>query len=126
MRYRTVVLAISLVFAGLTALAAVSDVTGKWVAQVPGRDGQTRETTFNFKVEGDKLTGTMSGMQGDTPISDGVVKGDEISFNVKLNFQGNEVVLVYKGKVMGDEIKMTRSRQGSDRPGQEITAKRVK
>ena len=45
-----------------TLVAHAADITGKWTAQVPGRDGQTRETTFNFKVDGEKLTGTTTGM----------------------------------------------------------------
>jgi hypothetical protein len=107
-------------------LALASDVSGKWTAQVPGRGGQTREQTFNFKVEGNKLTGTVSGMQGDNPISDGKVSGDDISFTVVANFNGNEIKLLYKGKISGDEIKFTRTREGGSQPGQEFTAKRVK
>jgi hypothetical protein len=37
---------------------------------------------------------------------------------------GNEMKMAYKGKVAGDEIKMTRT--VGDRPPQEFTAKRVK
>ena len=44
-----------------TLLAVAADVTGKWVAQVPGRDGQSREVVYNLKADGAKLTGTMSG-----------------------------------------------------------------
>src|SRR6266511_3507454 len=55
------------------ALVWTADVNGKWTAQVPGRDGQPQETTFTFKVECDKLTGTVSGRQGDTPIADGKI-----------------------------------------------------
>jgi hypothetical protein len=113
-------------FALLGIAAQAADVTGKWVAQVPGRDGQTREQTFNFKVEGEKLTGTTSGFRDDLTIADGKVTGDEITFNVTMSFQGNERKLVYKGKVTGDEIKFTRTVEGSDRPPQEITAKRAK
>jgi len=102
-----------------------SDVTGKWTALIPGRDGQMRETTFNFKVEGDKLTGTISGRQSDFPISEGKVKGDDISFTVTQSFGGNEVKSNYKGKVAGDEIKFTRTREGSDQ-SLEIIAKRAK
>ena len=111
---------------GLAITAWAADVSGKWVAQVPGRDGQTREQTFNFKVEGTKLTGTVSGMQGDAPISDGKVSGDEISFTQSFNANGTDIKIVYKGKVSGDEIKFTRAREGSDRPPQEFTAKRAK
>jgi len=125
MNKRTVLLSVCFVFAALS-LAWAADVDGKWTAQVPGRGGQTRETTFTFKAEGEKLTGTVSGMQGDNPISDGKISGDEISFTVKVSFNGNDVILLYKGKVSGDEIKMTRTRQGGDQPGQEFTAKRAK
>jgi opacity protein-like surface antigen len=117
------------VFVMLVALAAAvqaADVTGKWTAQVPGRGGQTRETTFNLKADGEKLTGTMSGMQGDVELQDGKLKGDEVSFHVKLNFQGNDVKMNYKGKLAGDEIKFTRQREGSDQPPAEFTAKRAK
>ncbi|HVF28548.1 MAG TPA: hypothetical protein VM943_09930 [Pyrinomonadaceae bacterium] len=125
MKYRTAFLSAYFVLAGI-ALAYAADINGKWVAQVPGRDGQTRETTFNFKVEENKLTGTVSGRQGDNPISDGKISGDDISFTVTANFGGNEVKLLYKGKIAVDEIKLTRTREGGDQPGQEFTAKRVK
>jgi hypothetical protein len=125
MNKRIAFLSVCFVFAAVS-LAWAADVDGKWTAQVPGRGGQTRETTFTFKAEGEKLTGTVSGMQGDSPISDGKISGDEISFTLKLNFQGNEITFLYKGKLSGDEIKMTRTRQGGDQPGQEFTAKRAK
>jgi len=125
MRYRIVFVTTCFVLAAIT-LAWAADINGKWIAQVPGRDGQTREMTFNFKVEGDKLTGTVSGRQGDTPISDGKISGDEISFTVTSNFGGNEVKFLYKGKVTGDEIKFTRTREGGNQPPQGFTAKRAK
>ena len=120
----------------MTALAA--DVSGKWVAQMTGRGGQTREVTFNFKVDGTTLTGTMSGPQGDMEISDGKIDGDQISFNQTLEFNGNQVKMLYKGTVSGDEIKFTRTREGGGQGGppgggggrgmgrnQEFTAKRA-
>ncbi len=120
---------IAFVFGALVALAAsalAADVTGKWTAQVPGRGGQTRETTFNFKADGEKLTGTISGMQNDLEIQDGKLKGDDVSFSVKVSFQGNEMKMSYKGKLAGDEIKFTREVEGSGRPATEFTAKRAK
>jgi hypothetical protein len=115
--------------AALIAVASVSiyaaDVTGKWTAQVPGRDGQTREQTFTLKADGEKLTGTVSGMAGDTEIKDGTVKGDDIAFSVVRNFQGQEMKFLYKGKVSAGEIKFTTTREGGDAPPREFTAKRV-
>jgi len=125
MKYGTMVLAAGVAL-GAFNLAGAADLSGKWVAQVPGRNGQTREQTFNFKVEGSKLTGTVSGRQGDTPISDGEINGDAISFSVSFNFGGNPVKLLYKGTAAADEIKFTRTRDGSDQPPAEFTAKRAK
>jgi hypothetical protein len=125
MKSRMIVFAAVLVLAGIT-MAWAASVDGKWVAQVPGRGGQPRETTFTFKADGAKLTGTVSGMQGDAPISDGTIKGDDISFTQTFNAQGNSIKLIYTGKVSGDEIKMTRKRDGGDQPATEFTAKRVK
>lgn len=109
----------------LATSAFAADVTGKWTAQVRGRDGQTRETTFNLTAAGEILTGTVSGRNGDNPISDGTVKGDDLSFAVKVNFGGNDLKLLYKGKLAGDEIKFTRTREGSEQ-GQDFTAKHAK
>ena len=123
---------LSLLVAGLALAlitvvqAAAADVSGKWTAQVPGRNGQMRDQTFTFKVDGEKLTGSVSGMQGaENPISDGKVTGSDISFTVAMSMGGNEVKLSYKGTIAGDEIKFTRSREGSDQK-QEFTAKREK
>ena len=95
----------------LLASAWAADVTGKWVAQIPGRQGAS-ETTFNFKVDGATLTGTMSSPQGESAISEGKVNGDEISFVVVRKMGDNEMKTMWKGKVAGDEIKLTREFQG--------------
>ena len=125
MKLKLVFLSACLVLA-CTMLAYASDISGKWTAQVQGRGGQTREQTFTFKVEGSKLTGTVTGGQGENPISDGKIAGNDVSFTVVANFNGNEVKSLYKGTVAGDEIKFTRTREGGNNPPQEFTAKRVK
>lgn len=113
--------ALSAVF---TFVVAAADATGKWIAQVPGRDGQTREVVYNLKVDGNVLTGTMSGPQGaDVQITDGKVDGDNIAFTVKLEFNGNSMVRNYTGVVAGDEIKMKSQTQ---RGAQEYVCKRSK
>ena len=76
-------LAVGLVLTmGLTASAQdkPTDVTGTWKSSYTNQNSQVRESTFKLKVEGDKLTGTVSGRSNDTTIAEGKVKGDEISF----------------------------------------------
>ena len=114
---------------GIFALAAsAADVTGKWTAQVPGRSGNTSETTFVFKVDGAKLTGTMDGGRGGpVEITDGKTSGDDVSFVVVRNFGGNDMKMVFKGKVSGSEIKFSRSMEGmpDGPPPIEFTAKKA-
>lgn len=109
----------------LAAVAFAADIDGKWKSEFTTPDGQTRTTNFTFKADGDKLTGTASGRQGDTAITEGKISGDEISFVVVRNFRGEERKMQYKGKVSGDEIKLTVT-YGPDMPPREMVAKRVK
>jgi len=124
-----VMLASVLLVIAVAALAA--DISGKWVAQVPGRQGNTMEMTFNFKVAGGKLTGTVSSQRGDQEISEGKVSGEDVSFATVMSFGGNDIKWVYKGKITGAEIKFTRSIEGGDfggrgpMPPTEFVAKRA-
>lgn len=97
-----------------TLCLQAADVTGAWVAQIPGRDGGMMETTFAFKTAGETLTGTMSNQYGDREISDGKAAGDDISFNVNIEFGGTKMTLVFTGKVAGSEIKFKRERKGGE------------
>lgn len=84
---------------------------GKWTWSLPGRNGNPdRKFTLTLKTEGDKLTGKLgspgrNGEMRETEITDGKVKGDEISFNVSRQVQGNKMTSKYSGKVSGDTIK---------------------
>jgi uncharacterized protein (DUF2147 family) len=122
MHKRILLLALLALFA-LTVSAA--DVNGKWKANFTTPNGDARESTFDLKADGDKLTGTVAGAQGEpAKIQEGKISGDDISFFVMRNFGGNEVKLEYKGKVSANEIKFTVSFGGGDRTF-EMTAKKI-
>ena len=105
--------------------ASAADVSGTWKAAMETPNGPF-ETTFNFKADGQKLTGTTSNrFMQDAPISDGRIDGDQVSFVVKGEFNGNEVRVNYKGKVVGDELKLTFEIAGRD-GALEMTARRSK
>lgn len=102
--------------ASLSLMAA--DVSGKWKAEFTTPDGTQRQNTFTFKVDGTTLTGSVAGAQDETPIKDGKVNGDDISFTAERPFG----TFTYNGKAAADEIrfKVTFNDQSFD-----ITAKRV-
>jgi hypothetical protein len=106
----------------MTALAA--DVTGNWSGQFAGPNGDGMAITFSFKQDGAKVTGTVRGPQGEPiEISDGKIDGDKISFTVTVNGQ---MVIKHEGTVSGDEIKLTSKTDQGDFPGGEMTLKRTK
>jgi hypothetical protein len=114
-----------LVLMAVFSLTVMADASGTWKASIETPNG-AMENTFTFKVEGDKLTGTITmGQMGEGPISEGKVDGDNVSFAVVREFNGNEFRINYKGKVAGDEMKLTGEVVGRDRTF-EMTAKRAK
>jgi hypothetical protein len=93
---------------------AKPDPNGTWKWTAPGRGGAPGpEMTLKLKAEGEKLTGTITlpprgGAEAtDVAITDGKVKGDEISFSVVREFGGNSITNKYEGKISGDTIKGT-------------------
>lgn len=114
-----VCVSIAAVGCALALVAAAADVDGKWRAEFTTPDGTQRVNTFTFKTDGDKLTGTVAGAQDETPIKDGKVSGDMISFTADRPFGR----FTYKGKISGDEIKFAVRFNDNNF---EITAKRLK
>ncbi len=82
------------------AIALAADATGKWTGSVPGQDGQDMTVTFNFKVDAGKLTGTVTTPMGDSPIVEGSVDGENITFSTEFN----DTKIVHKGTIAGDSI----------------------
>ena len=88
-------------FIFLTAFFA--DLNGKWTGVLTIPDGGTLTATFNFKVDGDKLSGTAeSDAGGVLTIENGKVSGDNFSFTV--NVGGTDIL--HSGKVYKDSCGM--------------------
>ncbi len=119
MRHRVrICLSTVVMVCAVAILAVAADVSGKWRAEFTTPDGTQRVNTFTFKVDGDKVTGTVAGAQDDTPIKDGKVSGDMISFTADRPFG----TFMYKGKISGNEIKFAVQFNENNF---EITAKRL-
>jgi hypothetical protein len=119
MRRLMVVTAIFL-FAFLASASAL-DLNGKWKGSLNSPNGEL-EINFNFQVSGEKLTGTVANTYGEEQITEGVVKGDDISFVIMAG--GGQFKITYKGKVAGDDLKfhVIIGEMGEG----DLTAKRVK
>lgn len=111
----------------LGGAATAADATGTWSWTIQ-RGDNTIEQTLTLKQDGEKLTGTISGRQGnEIEIEDGKVEDGTISFKVTREFNGNTIVMTYKGELSEDTIKgeTTFERNGEERT-REWEAKRSK
>jgi opacity protein-like surface antigen len=120
-------LAGAVLMAVLAGAALAADITGKWTGTSSMGDNAFT-LTFAFKQEGEKLTGTVTGPQGDPlPISDGKVQGDKLSFTVKVDMGGNSMKITHDGVIKGEEITLgTKVEGGQDFGGGPMTLKRTK
>jgi hypothetical protein len=89
-----------LILLALAVSVLAADISGKWKTTAPGGDGG--DIIFTFKVDGDKLTGSVAGPMGDMPISDGKLEGNNITFSVAMG----DNKIVHKGTVSANEIKL--------------------
>lgn len=97
-------------------------VAGEWdgAFETPGG---ARPFKFMLAVDGEKITGTAKRPNGDVPIT-GTIKGDVINFSYTINYGGNDLTLMFSGKVKGDAMSGTVSFAG--RAEEAWSAKRVK
>ena len=104
-----------------------SSVSGAWQAEFDTQIGK-QKYVFTLKTDGEKLTGKanaeIGGEKFETSLSEGKLKGDEIAFVEMLKFQDNDLRIEYKGKITGNEIKLTR--KVGDVATEELVAKRIK
>jgi len=107
-------LAFSILLLGVIPLAAQTDVTGFWVLRVPTGDGNYRESFFDLKQSGEKVTGKILMGPRETPISDGTFSNGKLHLVVIFRFQNQERTVNYEGTMEGDKISMTRLFPGRD------------
>src|SRR5262245_14824253 len=93
-----------LAVAGLARAEDKPNPTGTW-KYTPEVNGQSLDVTIKLKLEGGKLTGSVSVADMESPIEDGQYKDGEVSFKVNREFGGNKFVLRYKGQIRGDTFK---------------------
>ena len=111
----------------LIASARAADIDGKWKAELDSQIGK-QVYVFELKADGEKLTGKAIADRPqvgktETEIKNGKIVKGEVSFTEALKIQDRDVVIEYKGKLVGDELKLHRN--VVDIADYDIVAKRV-
>lgn len=69
----------------LLLIATFADLNGRWTCTIRTPDGEEIQAVYNFKVNGDTLTGTAESPEGVVTIDNGKVNGDNFSFKVTVD-----------------------------------------
>jgi hypothetical protein len=84
------------------AKAEKIDVTGIWDMTVESPQGAL-EVVATLKQEGEKLTGTQASQMGEAAL-EGSVVGNEIKYTINIDAGGQQMTIVFAGKVEGDTM----------------------
>jgi hypothetical protein len=100
---KTRILATALLVLGsfVVCLAAITGLNGKWTGSVKLSAEDELPLIYNFKVQGDRLSGTVESPDGnELPIANGVLSGNEFAFVVK----AGKYTVSHTGKYYGDSV----------------------
>src|SRR5580704_17182670 len=98
MLYRMLKLLLITLLAGLACAPLLAhDISGNWEFSVDTAAG-TGSPSFVLKQDGEKLTGTYSGLLGKADLT-GTVKGDQIDFKFDFSYSGQSGVAHYTGTI---------------------------
>jgi hypothetical protein len=87
-----------LLVVSLVGLGFAPELTGRWEGKVKGPDGEDLSLVYVFKVDGDKLTGTVESQMGQVPLTEGKVNDDAFSFNIQVG----DSIITNEGKFKED------------------------
>ncbi len=108
----------------LGAVAFAADIDGAWTSTVSTPMGDLHYT-FDLKADGSTLTGTAKTEMTDVKITEGTINGKDVSFVEKLDFNGMEIVIKYKGTIDGDKINFDREVVGMSNDKMVATRKKA-
>jgi hypothetical protein len=86
-------------------LLPAADVTGTWKGSLDA-NGRSTPVTLELKsVESGLVTGVVQGFPTpDSDVRDGRIDGNNLSFFINIDYEGEAARLVFKGTVSGNEI----------------------
>ena len=98
------------VWVSLAGSLVAADLTGIWMGEVPGRNGEKQDLAFRFQLTKGVVTGVMFGDEFDLPVQELRVEGERVSFSVtNVNFyDGKKVRTIYSGVLTGKTLELTK------------------
>lgn len=112
-----------LILAGLSLFALAVDVSGTWEMTAQTQRGDWN-SEMKIQQDGEKITVTMEGFQGNEMKGEGTLKENKVEWTVSISTQRGEFSITYTGTVEGDT--MSGEAAMGDMGSMEWTAKKKK
>ena len=96
---RSICLIVAALF--VVSIGFAHDISGKWKGQMESPNGPM-DLVFNFKANGDSLSGTVESPMGELPIINGKITGNTFFFQVN----AGEMTISHQCTTLGDSISM--------------------
>jgi len=90
-------------FVATTLAAAAADAGGKWQGQIDTPDGPIT-VVYNFILNGEDVTGTATGPEGELALDNGRIDGDILTFTLTLK---DGALILHEATVAEDQMAMT-------------------
>jgi hypothetical protein len=88
------------------------DPSGRWTATLE-RGDRTGVAVINLKVEGNRVTGTLSDPSGQTmEMENGVIEGGQLSFDCRAREHGDTKRIHFSGQIRNDAITLRNESHG--------------
>lgn len=86
------------------APAAAQSIAGEWEASMETPGGTMSVSKVTFKVDGQKVTGTVKRAAGDAPLT-GTIVGDTLRFAYTIEYNGNAFGMAVVALVTGNTMR---------------------
>jgi hypothetical protein len=90
--------------------ACAADVSGIWTGTLTDRNNDPQDLSFRFTQKGETLTGKMYGDNESTTVSAARISGNQITFSVTTELNGQITTFKYTGTMDGDHMELSRVR----------------
>lgn len=82
--------------------AKPANIAGAWDTTLESPQGPM-QVVSTFKQEGERITGTQSSPMGEAPL-EGTITGNDLKFTIKIDMQGQQMVITFTAKVDGESM----------------------
>ncbi len=92
-----------LLVASLSLVVLAADISGTWAMTITTQQGEM-ESEMSIEQDGEKITVTMEGFQGDEMVGEGTFKDNKAEWSVTISTPNGDFTISYTGTLEDDTL----------------------